>query len=109
MTLLALLLALHIGTVTPAGPGVFERVAERRVQWGQVAEEIPVACLVATNDDRVGSFVVVLTPAGFEACYVVDVARPDHAIERKMHNETLEADYETYHRWASGRVATPFR
>jgi hypothetical protein len=105
VTLLALLLALHLGTVTPAAPGVFERVAELRAQWGQTVPVPPGTCLVATNyPDQVGRFVLVLTPGGFEACYVVDCAEGRDAIERKTYNHILEVDHQTWERWGTTRV-----
>lgn len=106
MTLLALLLALHVGTVTPAGPGVFERVAERRAQWGQVVEVPDGWCIAATNyPHQVGRFVLVLTPRGFTTCYIVDCASGRDAIERKTFNHILEVDRATFDRWATTRVA----
>jgi len=105
MTFLALLLALHFGLVTPYAPGVAERVAERRVSWGQITQPAPGLCLAALNDDRIGEYVLVLHGRGATWCYVVDCAAPSDAIERKTHSLILEVDAQTYRRIGGGRVA----
>lgn len=90
--LAALLMTLPItGYVTPYAPGVMERVAERRVAWGQVQRQPDGVCLAALNDPwHLGKWVTVTHAGGSVRCLVVDCAQPDHAIERKMVSLVLE-------------------
>jgi hypothetical protein len=96
--LAAVLMTLPLtGYVTPYADGVMERVMERRVGWHQVQRQPPGVCLAALNDaEHVGRWVTVEHRAGLTRCYVVDCARPDHAIERKMISLVLELDPASY-------------
>lgn len=105
--LIALALSLNViaqGTVTPYAPGVAERVLEHRIEWRQVPENRP-PCLAATNDDRIGEYILVVQPYHQpEWCLVIDCAQPQHAIERNKRGLVLEVNYWTYQQWRGGEV-----
>jgi len=107
--LLSLLLAFQIhtyptelvrhpgGFVTPYAPGMMEEVLERRLKYYRDLHPLWVpSCLAALNDNHLDTYIIVIWPAGWRICYVVDLAQPEHSLIRSNQCLELEVDSKTY-------------